>query len=182
LEDSCTTRRMIFLILTSSILVARWGIGMPGKPTPTPTPTPMEIAKTVLERVADIVCPDNPNSSVSATDTECHFWCMPAGGHYTAATLQWFGNQNDAGAAFESQREGRQVLEFHDFPLLVWGEDHPSFPGGQQESKVWLWQAHQWLVVVHSFDDTHFTVAPDPGTVSRILYQVGVEYGLFPAE
>ncbi|MCX7854972.1 MAG: hypothetical protein N2556_03175 [Anaerolineae bacterium] len=105
--------------------------------------------------------------------------CSPAAGHSTAAILQWFSSESDAQGAFEARRAGRPLEEFHEFPLAIWDEDHPSFPGGQKEYRIWLWQAQHWLIEVRAFDDTHFIIAPDPGRVSEAIYQAGVEYGLF---
>jgi hypothetical protein len=71
------------------------------------------------------------------------------------------------------------VTEFHGFPLLMWEEDHPSFPGGRKESQIWLWQAGQWLIEIYTFDDTHFEIAPDPETVADAIYQAGQKHDLF---
>jgi hypothetical protein len=171
-------KRILSLTLMICLLIACGGTG-----TVIPdTPTPGEVAEAVLEKVADIVCPDIPNVRVFATDTGYGFWCAPAAGHSTTATLQWFSNPGDAQAAFETRREGRPVGEFHEFPLLAWDEDHPSFPGGRKEYRVWLWQAQNWLIEVRAFDDTHYTIAPDPGRVSEAIYQVGAEYDLFTVQ
>ncbi|MBC7228205.1 MAG: hypothetical protein H5T61_13410 [Thermoflexales bacterium] len=170
-------KRVFLLALISWLLLACMAIA------PRRTPTPEEAAKTVLEKVADTVCPGAPQCCrFSAEETVYELWCTPAAGHFTVATLQWFSSESDAHAAFENRREGRTAVEFHGFPLVVWAEDHPSFLGGQPEYRTWLWQAQQWLVQVGAFDDTHFTIAPDPGSVSEAIYQAGREYGLFQAK
>jgi hypothetical protein len=42
-----------------------------------------------------------------------------------------------------------------------------------------VWQAERWLVTVHSFDDTHYAIAPVPLDVSNIVYRLALENGLF---
>lgn len=173
-------KRMLFLTLISCLLLACTGTAIAPRKTPTPTPTPGEIAEKVLQKVADSICPGIPQCcQFFAEETVYGLQCSPAAGHYTVATLHWFSNKSDAQAAFEARREGRTVTEFHSFPLLIWDEDHPSFPGGQKEYRIWFWQAQQWLIHVQAFDDTHFIIAPDPGRVSESIYQAGTEYGLF---
>ncbi len=165
---------------------------LPVTPTPTPiiptlTPTstlnistPSDVAKIVLEKVAKSICYGHPEtSSFFETDTTYSFYCSPAGGHFTVASLQWFNNESEARAAFDDRRKGNTVLDFYGFPRSTWSEDHPSFPGGRNEYRIQLWQAHQWLIRVVAFDDTHFIIAPDPGIVSESIYQVGLEHNLF---
>jgi hypothetical protein len=141
-----------------------------------------DVAKTVLQEVADLVCPypDLANFQrryFSATDTTYEFGCSPVPGHDTSATLGWFNNQNEARAAFEARRKENTVEEFHESPLSEWGEDY--FPGGREEYRVWLWQTKQWLIEVRAFNDTPYDIAPDPKTVSEAIYQVGMKHGLF---
>jgi hypothetical protein len=174
-------RYMISLLtLMSCLLVACDGAVIPT------TPVPREVAETVLQKVAVLVCPDYPDPDnpdfyrdFSATDTTYSFQCRPATGHSTTATLRWFSNQSEALAAFEARREGNTVAEFYGLPLSAWDEDYPSFPGGRKEYRVWLWQTQQWLIEVRAFDDTHYIIAPDPETVSEAIYQVGLDHRLF---
>jgi hypothetical protein len=170
-------RRFVSLLtLMSCLLIACNGATIPD------TPTPRDAAEILLQEVANLVC-QSPDFSrrFSTTDTAHRFECSPAEGHSTTATLWWYGNQNEAQAVFEARHEESPVEEFHEFPLSVWDEDFPSFPGGRKEYRVWLWQAHHWLIEVRAFDDTHFLIAPDPETVSEAIYQVGRDQGLFPA-
>jgi hypothetical protein len=151
--------------------------------TPTLGTSPLKVPEIVLQEVSHLACPDYPYPDnpdfyrhFSATDTVYIFRCSPAVGHGTSARLQWFSNEDDARAAFEDQR-GSTVGKFHGFPLSVWEEDY--FPGGRKEYRILLWQAHQWLIEVRAFDDTHYLIAPAPEGVSEAIYQVGLEHGLF---
>ncbi|HOT92609.1 MAG TPA: hypothetical protein PLJ78_11500 [Anaerolineae bacterium] len=165
--------------LISPVLVVYLLVACSGPATPA-TPIPSDVAKSVLEKVAEEICYGHPQtSSFFYDETTYGLLCSPAGGHHTLITLEWFSNESDAQAAFDVQKKGRIVMEFHGASLLVWGEDHPSFPGGREEYRIWLWQMRQWLIGVRAFDDTHFISAPDPGKVSEAIYQVGLEYGLF---
>ncbi|MCX7682024.1 MAG: hypothetical protein N2508_08710 [Anaerolineae bacterium] len=172
--ERAARKMKIFLALIVALLVACGGAVTPA------TPTPADTAKTVLEKVAEIICYDHPKTtSFFERDTTYGFYCSPAAGHFTITSLEWFNTESDARAAFDTHSEGLTVGEFHGAPLLIWSTDHPSFPGGRSEYRTWLWVMQQWLIRVQAFDDTHFTVAPDPGKVSEAIYQVGLEYGLF---
>jgi hypothetical protein len=162
------------------------------EPTPEPiatnetTAAAIKTAETVLREIAETVCPIpaglNDNSlyhRFSSTDTTAQFECSPAAGHSTVTTMSWFGSLDEADAAFAARREERMVTEFHGFPLLMWEEDHPSFPGGRKESQIWLWQADQWLIEIYTFDDTNFEIAPGPERVADAIYRVGQKHDLF---
>jgi hypothetical protein len=174
-------KRLISLLtLMSWVLVACDAVVTPA------TPTPREVVEIVLREAASLACPDYGDEDntdfyrrFSMTDTVLMFECTPATGHYTSARLWWFSDPSEARAAFETRNEGDTVQEFHEFPLAVWEEDYPSFPGGRKEYRIWLWQVQGWLIEVRAFDDTHYITAPDPETVSETIYQVGVEHGLF---
>jgi hypothetical protein len=148
--------------------------------------TPIETAATMLQEIAEPVCPipvglDDKSlyHQFSSSDGASQFECLAAAGHTTVTTLSWFDTPDEADAAFAARREGHMVTEFHGFPLLMWEEDDPSFPGERKEHRIWLWQANQWLIEIRAFDDTHFIIAPDPGTVAEAIYQAGIERGLF---
>lgn len=170
-------KHIVFLALTVCLLVACGGAAPPD------IPAPLDVAKTVLEKVAKSICYGHPKtSSFSETDTSRNFYCSPSAGHYTITSLAWFETESEARAAFDARSEGRALGEFHGAPLITWNEDHPSFPGGRTEYQTWLWQMQQWLIRVQAFDDTHFTSAPNPKSVSEAVYRLGLEYGLFTAD
>ena len=151
------------------------------------TPTPTDPMEMVLQQAAVRACPlSGPGEphipEVAVYETAYRFVCIAATGHETSVRFDRFAHQAEAKAAFDSTRADIPIQYFHGFPLSVWQEQYPSFPGGREEYRVWLWQADRWLVSVRAFDDTHFITAPDPQTVSEAIYQVAVEHGLFSAQ
>ncbi|MCA9946867.1 MAG: hypothetical protein KC449_25475 [Anaerolineales bacterium] len=148
---------------------------------------PIGLGTAVLQEAAPRICPipdmyaDSPELYHEFQNGEdaIRFRCLAAAGHMTDTSLTWFESQTEADIAFENQRGETLVTEFHGLPLLMWELDDTSFPGGNKEHQIWLWQAGQWIIRVHAFDDTHFAIAPSPESVSDVLYEVGQEQGLF---
>ena len=142
--------------------------------------TSEDVAIVVLRATAELICPhlDAPGELEFAT-TGYGFHCATAAGHGTNVRLEEFGSEAEAQAAFNAGREENSVEEFHGFPLSVRGEDNPSLPGGREEYRIWHWTAGRWVVEIRAFDDTPYLVAPNPEGVSEVLYQMGIEHGLF---
>lgn len=169
--------------LVGCVLLCFWFSGC----VPTVKPEPVEVATAVLQEIAPHVCPV-PDVYADKTelyhqfhsqDNTTQFECIAAAGHMTYTTLIWYDSQTEADVAFEARRGENLVTEFHESPLLMWKADDTSFPGGHKEHQFWLWQAGQWLIEIHSFDDTHFAIAPSPETVADTLYRIGQEHDLF---
>lgn len=151
-------------------------------PEPTPTSVPTDVEEIVLLQAAQQVChlPGETNvPEIYTTDAVYSFVCAPAAGHSTSAGMERFSSQVEAQAAFNSMREDNPVKDFHGFPVSVWNEQHPSFPDGRSEYRIWVWLADRWLINVRAFDDTYHINAPDPEIVSEAIYQAATEYDLF---
>ena len=147
------------------------------------TPTPSDPVEMVLQQSAARACPSSGPGEphvpeVAVYDGAYRFVCIAATGHETSVRVTQFTNQLGARAAFDSTRAGNSIQDFHGFPLSAWQEQYPSFPDGREEYRVWLWQADRWLISVRAFDDTHFIFAPDPQTVSEVIYLVATEHAL----
>jgi len=149
---------------------------------------PMVVGTAVLQEIAPRVCPlpdtqTDPDlyHQFETWENTTRFVCQAAAGHATVTWLTWLGSTTTADAAFEARRAEQSVLvtEYNSYPLLMWTEDHPSFPGDREEYQVWLWQAGQWLIEIRAFDDTHYAIAPHPETVADAIYQTGQKQGLF---
>jgi hypothetical protein len=154
-------------------------------PELTTTPISRDVAEIVLQQSAQFVCPlSGPGEphvpEVYVHGAVCGFVCIPATGHDTSVRIEQFAGQIEAQAAFNSTRGDNPIQDFHGFPLCVWQEQHPSFPDGRKEYRIWVWQADRWLIHVRAFDDTHFLIAPDPQKVSEAIYQAAIEHALFP--
>ena len=169
--------------LVGSVLVCFW-VSSCG---PAVKPEPMAVGTAVLQEIAPRVCPV-PEMYADKTDLYhkfhseediTRFECITATGHMTNTTLIWYDSQTEAEVAFEAQHGENPVTAFHGFPLAMWEADDTSFPGGFKEHQVWLWQAGQWLIRVHAFDDTNLISAPSPERISDVLYEVGQTHRLF---
>jgi hypothetical protein len=153
----------------------------------TPTAVPIHTAETVLKRVAETVCPppkdpadrDPYQRQYESFQTKFTFFCSPAAGHGTNASLRWFASTDEAHTEFEIRRKQATVEDFHGYPLAVMEEDYSGFTNDRKEYRICLWQAGQWPVEVRAFDDTPNLIAPAPEEVSEEIYRVGKEMGLF---
>lgn len=138
----------------------------------------------MLHQSAQLVCPLSGPGEPHVPEIYVHgavygFVCIPAAGHDTSVRIEQFADQIEAQAAFNSTREDNPIQDSHGFPLCVWQEQHPSFPDGRKEYRIWVWQADRWLIHVRAFDDTHFLIAPDPQKVSEAIYQVAIDLAFF---
>ena len=157
---------------------------------PAKEPSPLEIGTAVLQQIAPRACPvpdlyaDQAQFYHKFRSEENYtlFECTTATGHMTYTTLIWYNSHAEAEAAFESRRGETEAAEFHEFPLIIWSADDPSFPGGPEENQGWVWQAGQWIINIRSFNDTNLITSPHPEIVSNVLYEVGQHRGLFALE
>lgn len=105
--------------------------------------------------------------------------CSTAAGHTTFVSIKQFATPTEAHAAFNLERGDTPDTGFRGCPASSWDDAHwkEKWPYGQ--SSIRLWQADEWLIKVSAFDDTSYSLAPDPYHVSENIYQVGVAQGLF---
>jgi hypothetical protein len=159
----------------------------PLAPTAEPSGTPQSeaIEVVLLHRIAELVCPypDRPEEDYYDRDfitggPDYCFMCVQATGHRVTVVIQRYADAAAARAQFEAEGPPGPVDELHGRLTASWEEDHPSFPGGRPEYRVWLMQVSAWLVHISSFDDTHFIIAPDPGKVADQVLQAMMELGV----
>ncbi len=153
-------------------------------PPPTTTPVFTETEMLVLQRVADALCCGSGlvcNQHYFIKDTFYGFACFVAGGHYTGIQIQRFPSEAQAGAAFDALRKDNPIQRFHGYQAVVWQYDqNPDNRGFPMRHRHHAWQADRWLIDSSSFDDTHYVIAPDPQSVSEIVYREAKTRCLFP--
>ena len=168
---------------TSTLTPTGWPLPVP-LPPPTTTPVFTETEMLVLQRVADALCcaswqPCNQNYFVK--DTLYGFGCFVAAGHHTGVQIQRFPSEAQAGAALDALRKDNPIQSFHGYQAVVWQYDqNPDNPGFPMRHRHHAWQAGCWLIDSSSFDDTHYVIAPDPQSVSEIVYREAKTRCLFP--
>jgi hypothetical protein len=117
---------------------------------------------------------------LSVEGTAYRLTCVVAAGHSVDVRIQRFASPDGAQDAFEAAREEHPVHDFYGYPAAAWQRDaRPDNPGMPMRHRYQIWQAERWLVTVHSFDDTHFALAPAPLDVSAAVHQAASEMGLF---
>jgi len=146
---------------------------------------PLEVEAQVLQQAARTLGWEAPDHVCSRLDlsTEGAAYrldCVVAAGHSVDVRIQRLESPDAAEDAFEAARKGHSVQDFHGYPAAVWQRDErPGNPGMPMRHRYHVWRAERWLVTVHSFDDTHFALAPEPTGVSAAVYQAALKVGLF---
>ena len=155
-------------------------------PTTAPVETvPAEVEALVLGQVAQAMGWDAPSGvyprlELVAEGNTYRLACVVAAGHSVDIRIQRFQSRDEAQDAFEAAREGHPIQGFYEVQATAWHRDErPDNPAMPMRHRYHLWQAERWLVTVHSFDDTHFAIAPAPRDVSEVVYQAALEKGLF---
>ena len=154
--------------------------------TPTPTPTATGVAtfpatpttdgvavlQGVIEQACHINGPGPTDESARATKHGYTLHCLPSAGHEMRADLVRYADVETAGAQFAAASEPGAARSFHELPAAFWETPFGSFDGA---NRYLVWQLDCWVVTVHSFDDTHFSVAPQPVTLSDAIIAAASE-------
>lgn len=140
------------------------------RPTNTPTATPVitDTEVIVLQQAAQAVgCPPD----VIVIDTTYSFYCTVSIGHTTDAEIMRYNSAAEAEVAFDAARGSNPLKCFHGYPAYTWEYDQNPGHWLPMKHRGHAWQAVRWVITAHSFDDTHFIIAPAPATVSEAIYQ-----------
>jgi len=139
--------------------------------TPTPTPAGVEaVLQGVIEDECSINGPGPTFETADATEDGYRLFCLPSPGHQTEAELVRYADGAAASAAFATASAAGETRAFHDLPAVYW--ERPFFedtPPGGGAHRYLVWQLGCWVITVHSADDTHFLVAPQPIALSDAI-------------
>jgi len=110
-----------------------------------------------------------------------------AAGHFAEAWIQRFGQAAEAYATLIQQRDALvaggwdvDALLFHGFDAYEASHSlNPGSPTLPMNERTLVFQGSVWIVGAYAFDDTPYSIAPDPRTVAEAVYQAGLSYGLF---
>ena len=120
------------------------------------------------------------SSAVAVSGNRYQVTCVVSPGHSSDALIERHADEVAAHAAFLQASSGGTLTQFHGYAAYTY--QYAQNPGSwlPMTHRYHGWQAGQWLMVSHAFDDTHFLLAYRPETVSEAIYQAAVEHGLFP--
>lgn len=89
-------------------------------------------------------------------------------GHETVADLMRHPSSADAASDFTARAGEGEVVELEGLPAGYW--ERPFEPASHDgRHRYLLWQLDCWVVLVHSADDTHFQIAPQPIALSESI-------------
>jgi len=132
-------------------------------------PTPRSDAVSALQTAIDEVChlngPGPTDSSARTADSGYTLHCLPGPGHETRVELIRYADVEHAAAQFVAASEPGEPRDFHDLPAAYW-----ETPFHEGANRYLVWQLGCWVVSVHSFDDTHFAIAPQPFPLSEVVF------------
>ena len=133
-------------------------------------PTPQSDAVSALQTAIDAVChlngPGPTDSSARPSEHGYTLHCWPSPGHETRAELVRYTDVDSAAAQFAQASEPGEPRDFHDVPAAYWETPFHS----EGADRYLVWQLGCWVVSVHSFDDTHFAIAPQPFALSEAVF------------
>jgi hypothetical protein len=156
----------------------------PGVPAATSVATDTEIL-VLQEVIPALQCPaDSPFGAprLLAQSGSYNVSCAQAEGHSIEVLIQRLSSPEEAQSAFGANQDGNPPVEqFHGHPAYAWQydvqSDNVALP---MRHRGHYWQADRWLIYVHAFDDTPYTITPDPLAISEAVYQAAIALGLFP--
>ena len=152
--------------------------------TSSPTPVPSAVDKLVLEDAAQTL---GWPPEVVQEPFGYRIQYVAAAGHAAEAWIQRFGHVQEAHEALIELGDSLAGDGWTGGPLLFHGLDayaasrslNPGSPTLPMNERTFAFQGSVWVVGAYSFDDTPYSIAPDPGTVVEAVYEAGLAYHLF---